>query len=58
MNPLSLQTLQLMLSMITSDKEAITDAMRKDAVKVIKNLMVPISKDAEELFQLSSSIKL
>lgn len=58
MNPLSLQTLQLMLSMITSDKEAITEAMRKDAIKVIKNLMVPISKDAEELFKLSSSIKM
>lgn len=58
MNPIVLQTLQLMLSMVTSDKEAVTAQMKKDATTVINNLMIPIVKDAMEYREQSSSIQL
>lgn len=58
MNPVTLETIKLMLSMITSDKEMITAAMKKDAEKVIKNLMMPILKDSEEIYKSYSEIQL
>lgn len=56
MEPIILQTLQIMLGLIASDKEGITSSMRKDAAKVINNLMNPILKDSERIFKESSDL--
>lgn len=58
MNPIALQTLQLMLSMIATEKESITQNMKNDARKVIENIMMPILKDSEEFYKSYSEIKL
>ncbi len=56
MNQIVLQTLQIMLSMITSDKESITKQMKTDARKVIENLMTAVVKDSDDVFKQFSTI--
>ena len=58
MNPIALQTLQLMLSILATEKEGISKEMRDNASKVIKNLMTPILKDSDEMYKAYSDIKL
>lgn len=54
MNPVALQTLQIMLSMLTSDK--ISDAMKKQADKVTNNLLLVLTKDSDEYLKENSSL--